>query len=459
LNLTTVALLGFFYAANLNAAGPDAVISPPAAENAGDRPDHEAAHSAYLEALHLLCGVGREKDVKKGMEFLATAARGGDPRAVAVIASMPRMPGRPGNVILLSRINSADEAKRLEAVLQKEPLDIGARMELILFYRQQRAGSPAERTFSEQEEATARIRQHLIWMIENCGDAPFMPLPWEGTDIRIEDSGRFEGPRGSDTPIKDAWMRQVKEHPKNPGILCNAGLYVYRDDHDAGRELAGHAYELDRNHPTVRYRQLRNSRAVIEQRALLTKQKQWLERQMLAKKLFEEAEEILQLTKSTKDEEELAERADLYRVAGMSALDLSEYDTARKYAEALLSKEDRFKPELGKFALAAHYGHVILGRIALHDDKVDEAKAQLRRAQETLPKKWPRDVWRPSAGLPSIHPDVSLAQELLKTDGTRDEVLSYLKAIDDPQFPRPVKDWIWAVTWRKTPDFSAALDY
>jgi hypothetical protein len=47
----------------------------------------------------------------------------------------------------------------------------------------------------------------------------------------------------------------------------------------------------------------------------------------------------------------------------------------------------------------------------------------------------------------------------LTTDGTRDEVLSYLKAIDDPQFPRPVKDWIWAVTWRKTPDFSAALDY
>jgi tetratricopeptide (TPR) repeat protein len=458
--LRTLALVGFFFAADLYAAPPATRSAAPAAANAEGLPDLDAAHSAYLESLRLLCGTNREKDVKQGMEMLEIAARGGDPRAVAVLASMPRMPGIAGRVMLVPKVSSARAAEKLEKELETDPLDIGARMELILYYRLQRAGSPAEHTFAEQEKISAKIREHLIWMIENCPDAPFMPVPWDDTIIRIEDGGRFEGPRGTDTPIKDAWMRQVKEHPKNAGILCNAGLYVYRDDAAAGREMAGQAFEMDRQHPTVRYRQLRANREVIEDRAMLSRRTTWPERRPLAKKLFEAAEQILQLTKGTKNEAELLERADLYRVAGMSALDLSEYDTARRYAEALLSKEDRFKPELEKFGLAAHYGHIILGRIALHDEKVADARAHLRQAQEALPKKWPRDVWSAREGSKlSIHPDVSLADELFRVDGARDDVLNYLHAIEDRQFRQPVTGWIWDIQHGLLPKFESELDY
>lgn len=439
------------------AAATRAAHSKPVADQP---PDLDAAHAAYAEGTRLLLGIGRKQNVQQGMKLIEAAARNGDPHAIAMIVSQPRELSRRSRIVIVPTIQSRDDARELEEALKLDPLDVGGRLQLLLYYRKLHAeiasttaGGSAP---AKADDVDDRIRQHMSWLIENCPGAPFMPVPWdESGTFTLADISYFD--RESDEKVKsfkDAWLHQVELHPSDPGILTNAATYLRTGNFSLSQDLMERVEEL--KDPAIRLRRLTDSRETIKSRERLLKL-DGPARNRLAQELLLAAERIIRITDGTTNERELAERADMYRIAGMSSLERGFYERAKRYGNVLL--DSRFKRELDTFPLAAHYGHVILGRIALQDKDIAAAKEHLLKAQEALPVKWPASIWgkRLDGDYP-IHPDVSLAQELLEA-GAREEVLKYLERCADLTFPGPAGDWVEQIRSRKRPDFTEALDY
>jgi tetratricopeptide (TPR) repeat protein len=125
-------------------------------------------------------------------------------------------------------------------------------------------------------------------------------------------------------------------------------------------------------------------------------------------------------------------------LAGL-AFDLEDYDAARKYATQSLDVAGARGDLVAGVAIgpqAIHDSNDVLGRIALHEQKLQEAKDYLLRAAET------------SGGgiLSKIGPRMLLAQALLDR-GERDAVIEYLQKIKVPwQYSSLQLDqWITAI--------------
>lgn len=129
----------------------------------------------------------------------------------------------------------------------------------------------------------------------------------------------------------------------------------------------------------------------------------------------------------------LAEAARQSLVAGQTA-------EAQKYAQeaiALLTSA-RGSSTAGD---AAHVAHQVLGRVALRDSRLDEAKRQLMESAST-----------PGPRLMDYGPKLGLASELLQK-GERQAVLDYFKACAKFWNRNRLDEWSREITEGKTPEF------
>ena len=117
------------------------------------------------------------------------------------------------------------------------------------------------------------------------------------------------------------------------------------------------------------------------------------------------------LTKATSDEERFYALDD----AAMEGFLLGKTDEARKYAEELLALLPKFRDNWN-YGNAVQDANLVLGRIAVQEGRLDDAKQFLIKAGK-------------SPGSPQMNsfgPNMSLAKDLLEK-GEKDVVLDYFK--------------------------------
>jgi hypothetical protein len=142
-------------------------------------------------------------------------------------------------------------------------------------------------------------------------------------------------------------------------------------------------------------------------------------------------------------------RSGLLGDAAKAAVEAGELKKAEKFATELLEIASRHTGE-EKYGPAVHDGNMILGRLALRQGNIQEAKAYLIKAGHTLG----------GGTLTSFGPSMSLAKELLER-GERESVIEYLELCK--KFWDYKKDllerWIQTIKSGGTPQFGSNLIY
>jgi len=127
-----------------------------------------------------------------------------------------------------------------------------------------------------------------------------------------------------------------------------------------------------------------------------------------------------------------------------AAFEAGEVAKARAYASEVLSKSERPGFFYHQDGMAVHYGHLVLGRLALRDGDMEKAKWHLLESGKT----------KGSPTLSSGGPRMALAKELLDR-GERAAVVEFLRlctAFWKTDDHRP-EQWAYAIEHGKTPDF------
>jgi len=124
-------------------------------------------------------------------------------------------------------------------------------------------------------------------------------------------------------------------------------------------------------------------------------------------------------------------------------------ETARNYAVELLALDDKFQKEPWRNGDATFSGNFVLGRIAVKEGHIKEAKQYLLKAGETTG----------SPVLNSFGPNMSLAHDLLKK-GEREAVTNYFELCHkfwSPSDNGSLNRWTEEVNAGKIPDFGGNL--
>jgi tetratricopeptide (TPR) repeat protein len=135
--------------------------------------------------------------------------------------------------------------------------------------------------------------------------------------------------------------------------------------------------------------------------------------------------------------------------AAKQSFEVGKIEDAREYATELLTLAQKFKGDWN-YGNAVQDGNLVLGRIALHEGRMEEAKQYLLEAGK-------------SPGSPQMNsfgPNMSLAQDLLEK-GERETVLQYFELCR--KFWKmdygKLDQWSREVKSGKIPDFGANLVY
>jgi tetratricopeptide (TPR) repeat protein len=135
--------------------------------------------------------------------------------------------------------------------------------------------------------------------------------------------------------------------------------------------------------------------------------------------------------------------------AAKTSFELGAFENARKYSMELLALAPQFKTDWN-YGNAIHDGNMVLGRLALLESKIDDAKSYLLAAGKTPG----------SPQLDSFGPNLSLAKDLLE-QGHREVVIQYLDLCAkfwEKQF-NDIDKWKSEIRAGKVPGFGANLVY
>ena len=139
------------------------------------------------------------------------------------------------------------------------------------------------------------------------------------------------------------------------------------------------------------------------------------------------------------------------------ALDAGEFKKAKASAKELLTEAARLKTQSGSLRLTAenqiYKAHQILGRVALREGSLSEARKQLLESANITPG--------PGLGsLSSFGPNMTLAKELLEK-GEKKTVLEFFERCRKfwSTDREKLDAWSWQVSQGKIPDFGANLLY
>ena len=308
-----------------------------------------------------------------------------------------------------------EQAESLEAELVENPEDLVVRAQLV--------GYHFLRQFRD-DEAHDKHRKHVLWLIENAPEANALAGP-EGTINHILDpDGHVEA--------KDAWSWHLENNPNNLEILNHAANFFRLSDKQLAIQLLERAQSLDPRDPDWA-RQLGHLHR-LDSRLRHGKRDPEASKRALAQ--FERAYEL---------SDELR-RGYLLSDLGVAAFNAGEFEKAKEYAAAMLERNEEGWNQGNRI----HYGNLPLGRLALLEGDIEEAKLRLIAAGRTSG----------SPQLNSFGPDMTLASELLEL-GESEVVLGYFSLCSE--FWRMdrgrLKTWTALVEGGATPDFRQSLRF
>lgn len=304
----------------------------------------------------------------------------------------------------------------LEEQLAKKPDDVDSRTKLLGYY-----------FIKGRQDADAKSNRlhHVLWLIENTPESEVLGLPYGGLNRILE-------PEGYDQ-AKQAWLKIIQESPEKLPVIKNASTFFLLNDRKRSEELLLKGQTLDAKDPKwssslghLYSLELMSLPAGAEQKAV-------------AHKAYQQFKLAYDLSEGEERDPLLVSLAKTAFAAGLN-------DDAKTYATKLLD-EDVAGWNRGN---RIHHGNLILGRIALSDGNVDEAKSRLLLAGKTTG----------SPQLNSFGPNMQLAKELLER-GEPDVVLEYFELCKKfwTSQRRKLEQWADDVKSKRIPEFGGNLVY
>ncbi len=308
------------------------------------------------------------------------------------------------------------EKDELEARVAQSPDDLESRTKLLGYYF---------RKGRQDADAKAAKARHVIWLIQNAPAAEVLGLPYGQLD-KILETDAYEQAR-------QAWLAALGDAPEDLAALKNAAGFFLMHDRDTAEELLlrGQRVDADNAEWPAALGQLYslNLQGLTDSPARTT----------TAKMAFEQFKMAYERSERVTKEYLLVELAKTAFEAGLM-------DEAEAFAQEMLAERETG----GNVGNQVHQGNLILGRIALRQGDVEEAKNRLIAAGKTTG----------SPNLNSFGPNMMLAKELLEK-GERDVVLEYFMLCSKfwkSPFQK-LDEWTENVKAGRIPAFGANLAY
>ena len=360
---------------------------------------------------------------KRGM--LATLALGIMlPVGACSVAKKGAGDGRDRIPAAIFAIESPDDARRYEQRLAEHPDDIAARTKLIWYYARTRYMDYGSKRAQAALDAHAR---HLAWMVRHAPDAEVLePGPSSNVSKRINPEG-YVG-------VVVGWQDQLDQQPTNTAILDRFAAFLSNNDTERANALLRRGQELEPTNP------------------------KWAER-LGASYLRETISRGWEAEYPSAPDDALAQFDRAYELHGTgdipgylqigrakAAFKAKRYDLASTHARAMLL-EFEAKGGNGDGDLV-HQAHTVLGRIALVQGDVEQAKEHLLASGRTPG----------SAVLGSLGPTMVLALELLESDEFG-VVGEYLALCSEFWQDDNLDAWRTSVAAREMPDFGSNFGF
>ena len=333
-------------------------------------------------------------------------------RSIFLVGALtaPILFGRPSiaedlfDELLAGRELTSEQAGALERHLTADPQDLNARARLLGYY------------FGDRRSDRTRQTKHVLWFIRNAPESEV--LEWPETEIMpmFDPEGYAEA--------KEAWLSQLENEPRNVVFLKHAANFFVLTDPALSGQLLERGGELDPSNPHW-----------ARERGHL----RWLEDHEAAARALADFERAYELSGEL-------ERGSLLDDLAKTAFAAGDLEKARGYAEAML----KAVPDDWNGGNRIHYGNLVLGRIALVDGDLEEARARLIAAGQTPG----------SPQLNSFGPDMALAKALFER-GEKQTVLRYLEMCLEfwEMGQDELKNWIALIEGGRTPDFTGQLRF
>ena len=314
---------------------------------------------------------------------------------------------------------SADAAQELEKNLEKDPVDLEARIKLLGYYTRAQ--------FNSAEARQAR-QKHVLWVIEHHPEALFAGLP-EAHLNHVLDRGAYSQGKG-------LWLKQVKKDGAKASVLGNAARFFLLAERDRAEELFKKAQTLE-PHVGKWSQQLGHLYSLGMHDALGEARRE------LAHKA------LTQFERAAEQEKGELQRFYLLPNLASAAFEAGDSKKAEKYATEMLDMSRDIKRDWNT-GNAIHHGNLVLGRLALKGGDIEKAKAHLLEAGKTPG----------SPQLNSFGPNMMLAKELLEK-GEKQAVLDYFELCSKfwKSGTDRLKEWAKAVEAGKIPSFGGNLLY
>lgn len=317
-------------------------------------------------------------------------------------------------LLLAGHRMSTKDKLLLEEQVANNPDDIDSRTKLLGYY-----------FINGRNDADAKFNteRHVLWLIENVPESELLGLPYAQID-------KSDDPEGYER-AKQAWQKALAESPEELSILRSAAEFFLLCDREIAEQLLLKGQSIDAKDPE--WAESLGRLYMLGLSKLPDKKSQ----KAAAKKAFVQNDLAYRLSDAEGKESLLTSLA-------KSALLACLNDEAKKFAMMMLDDD----AEGWDYGNRIHHGNLILGRLALLEGKIDEAKSRLLLAGKTPG----------SPQLGSFGPNMQLAKELLER-GESDVVLEYFALCKEFWGCGDVQPWVDDVKSNRIPDFGANLAY
>ena len=321
------------------------------------------------------------------------------------------------DAIVASRNLTLEQVASLEEKLANDPNDVAVRTQLLAYYG-------GVRSFRNQSAKESK-REHALWFIRNSPESEILGMPPSQINHVLDRDGYAEA--------KEAWMSQIDREPENATLLGHAADFFMFGDRRTSIKLLQRAHSLDPSNP-----EWPSKLGQIFSFGVREPGGGDLE---IAQKSLENYERAYELSDDSG-------RDSLLEQLAKAAFSADRMDQARKYAELMLQNRE----EGWNYGNRVHHGNLVLGRIALREGKIEEAKSRLIAAGRTPG----------SPQLNSFGPNMALAKALLEI-GEQEVVLKYFelcaKFWNSDRAKDKLDKWGVLAAAGRIPDFRANLDY